>query len=265
MSTISLSPNRNVVSADILKLRRRHGLVAVAVLMTAGAMALTYGVLQVLHDLDPGKYGPAGGVTHLGHGAWVASALGAVAAAVVGAVAGVGDRDAGVDRELIVTGRSRIVLYASRLGGGLLFLIPFVAVGYAIAAVSTVIFADSWTAPSAQLLATTGLWVVLQAVFYYLLAVGLVCITGSRSYTIGVLLAFRLAVTPILATIADLGVLRELIPGVALQALAPAALGDTIRQGPAIGMSVAAIAAVLLVWALVAVAAGGWKEATRDA
>ncbi|MGN6377801.1 MAG: hypothetical protein ACTHNU_02515 [Gaiellales bacterium] len=263
--SFSLSPSQNLISADILKLRRRYGLVAVTILMTAGAMALTYGVLQVLHDLDPAKYGPAGGIQHLGHGAWVASALGAVAAAVVGAVAGVGDRDAGVDRELIATGRSRLVLYGSRLGGGLLFLIPFVAVGCAIAAVATVIFADSWTAPSAQLLANTGLWVLLQAVFYYPLAVGLACVTGSRSYTIGVLLAFRLAVTPILASIADLGVLRELIPGVALQALAPAQLGDTVRQGPPIAMSTAAIAGVLLVWAVVAVAAGGWKDATRDA
>jgi ABC-type transport system involved in multi-copper enzyme maturation permease subunit len=265
MSAISLSPSRNVVSADILKLRRRYGLVVVTVLMTVGAIALTYGILQILHDVDPSKYGPAGGVTHLGHGAWVASALGAVAAAVVGAVAGVGDRDAGVDRELIVTGRSRITLYGSRLAGGLLFLVPFVAVGYTVAAVSTVVFADSWATPSAGLLVTTGLWVVLQAVFYYLLAVGLACITGSRSYTIGVLLAFRLAVAPILAAIADLGVLRELLPGVALQALAPAALGDTIRQGPPIPMSIAAIAAVLLVWAGVAVVGGGWKEATRDA
>jgi ABC-type transport system involved in multi-copper enzyme maturation permease subunit len=219
----------------------------------------------VLHDLNPAKYGPAGGIKHLGHGAWVASALGAVAAAVVGAVAGVGDRDAGVDRELIATGRSRLVLYASRLGGGLLFLVPFVAIGYAIAAVATVVFANSWAAPSAQLLLSTGLWVLLQVVFYYLLAFGLACVTGSRSYTIGVLLAFRLAMAPILATIADLGVLRELIPGVALQALVPVGLGGTASQGPAIAMSTAAIAAVLLVWATVAVAAGGWKDATRDA
>ena len=265
MSTLSLSPSRNLVSADILKLRRRTGLLAVTALMTAAAMAATYGVIQLLHDLDPAKYGPAGGVTQLGHGAWVAAALGAVAAAVVGAIAGAGDRDAGVDRELIVTGRSRLSLYASRLGAGLLFLAPFVAVGYAIAAVSTVVFADGRTAPSAQLLVTTGLWVMVQAGFYYLLAVGLACLTGSRSYTIGVLLAFRLAVTPILATIPQLGVLRELIPGVALQALAPAALGNTIRQGPAVPMSIAAIAAVLLAWVVLAVAAGGWREATRDA
>ena len=98
-----------------------------------------------------------------------------------------------------------------------------------------------------------------------LIAVAVACLTGSRSYAIGVVLAFRLAVTPIVASISALGIVRELMPGVALQALTPSALGDAARQGPAIPMSTAAVAAVLLAWAVAAIALAGWRDVTRDA
>jgi ABC-type transport system involved in multi-copper enzyme maturation permease subunit len=250
--------------ADLLKLRRRRGLVLITSLLTVGAMVITYGIIELLHVASPATHGPAGGIDNLGHGAWVASALGAVAAAIVGSIAGAGDLDAGVYRDLVATGRSRLALFGSRLGGGLLFLLPFTAAGYAVAALASVVFAGSRPAPDAQLLLTTGLWVLLQVTFYYLLAVGIACLLGSRSYAIGVLLGFRLAITPILTSIASLGIARELIPGVALQALAPTALGDTARQGPLVPMSAAAIAVVLLGWAVVAVAAGAWRDRVRD-
>jgi ABC-type transport system involved in multi-copper enzyme maturation permease subunit len=265
MSAIAFAPDRNLPASDLLKLRRRRGLVVVTSVLTVVALALTYGIIELVHLASPGKHGPAGGVENLGHGAWLAATLGAVAAAIVGSIAGAGDLEAGIYRDLVVTGRSRLALYRSRLVGGLLFLLPFVAAGYALAAVAAVVFAGSRQVPGTALLITTGLWVVLQAAFYYLIAFAIACLIGSRSYTIGILLAFRLALTPILASISALGVGRELLPGVAVQALAPAALGDTVRQGPVIPMSTAAIALVLLVWAVVAVAAGARRDVSRDA
>jgi hypothetical protein len=127
------------------------------------------------------------------------------------------------------------------------------------------VFAGTHPVPGVRLLTLTGLWVLLEVTFYYLLAVGVACLVGSRSYTIGILLAWRLALTPILASITALGIVRELVPGVALQALTPAGLGDSARQGPPVPMSVAAIAAVLVVWAVVALVAGGVRDTTRDA
>jgi len=265
MSTYALTPSRNLVAADLLKLRRRRGLVAVTALLTVGAMTITYGIIELLHVANPATHGPAGGIVNLGHGAWVASALGAVAAAIVGSMAGTGDLEAGVYRDLVVTGRSRLALYRSRLLGGLVFLLPFVAAGYAIAGLSSVVFAGSHAEPGVSLLVTTGLWALLQVTFYYLLAVGVACLVGSRSYTIGILLAFRLALTPILASISALGIVRELVPGVGLQGLTPAALGDAAQQGPTVPMSTAAIAAVLIIWAAAAVAAGAWRDTQRDA
>jgi hypothetical protein len=116
-----------------------------------------------------------------------------------------------------------------------------------------------------RLLVVTGLWTVLSVLFFYLLSVTVAALLGSRSYAIGVILAFRMAITPIVASIAALGVVRELVPGVALQALTPAALGDAARQGPPIAMSTAAVAAVLVAWAVVPLALAGWRDVRRDA
>jgi len=264
MSTLALTPGRSLISADLLKLRRRRGLVAVTALLTIGATTITYGIIELLHVASPATHGPAGGIANLGHGAWVATVFGAVAAAIVGSMAGSGDLEAGVYRDLVVTGRSRLALYRSRLRGGLVFLLPFVAAGYAIAGLASVLFAGSHPLPNVSLLVTTGLWALLQVTFYYLLAFGIACLLGSRSYTIGILLAFRLALTPILASISTIGIVRELLPGVALQGLTPAALGNNAQQGPTIPMSIAAIAAVLIVWAVAAVAAGAWRDTRRD-
>jgi ABC-type transport system involved in multi-copper enzyme maturation permease subunit len=265
MTTIAWTADRSLPSSDLLKLRRRRGLVVVTSLLTVVAMAITYAIIEIVHLSSPAKHGPAGGVENLGHGSWVAATLGAVAAVLVGSIAGAGDLEAGVYRDLVVTGRSRLALYRSRALGGLLFLLAFVTAAYALTAVATVVFAGGRPVPGTHLLLATGLWVVLQAAFYYLLAFGTASLLGSRAYTIGLVLGFRLVLTPILASISALGVGRELLPGVAMQALAPAALGDTIRQGPVIPMSAAAIALVLLAWAALVVGGGAWRDVSRDA
>jgi hypothetical protein len=266
MSTLALSlPTPRLVSADLLKLRRRRGLVAVTGLLTVGAVALTYAVMELLHLSNAATHGPAGGIANLGHGAALLAILGAVAAAIVAATAAAGDLDALVYRELVVTGRSRLALYLSRIPAGLLFLLPFVAAAYAVAAVVTVSLAGSQPAPSTYLLAVTGAWTVLQVTVYYLLAFGIAALLGSRSYAIGIVLAWRLALTPLIASISSLGIVRELVPGVGLQHLAPAALGDSVRMMPVVLVSIAATAAVLLVWVAVAITAGAWRDTARDA
>src|SRR5262249_34909208 len=159
-------------------------LVVIVSLLTVGATALTYGIIELLHVTSPATHGPAGGIVNLGHGAWVVAALGSAAAAIVGSSAGAGDLDARVYRDPGAAGRSRLALFASRIPGGLLFLLPFGAAGYSVAAVATVVFAGGRPAPGTSLLVTTGLWTLLEVTFYYLLALGIACITASRSYTI---------------------------------------------------------------------------------
>lgn len=264
MTTFAL-PTPRLVGADILKLRRNRSLAAVTGVLTVGAVAITIAVMEVLHVANSTKHGPAGGVQNLGHVAFLIAMLGTAAAAIVGSRAGAGDEDAGVYRDLVVTGRSRVSLYLSRIPGGLAFLLPFVAAAYALEAVSAVALAGSKPVPDTRLLALTGLWTVLEVTFFYLLSVAVAALLGSRSYAIGVVLAFRLAITPIVAAISALGIVRELMPGVAMESLTPAGLGDAARQGPHIAMSTGAVAAVLVVWAVAAVALAGRRDTTRDA
>jgi ABC-type transport system involved in multi-copper enzyme maturation permease subunit len=275
MTTLALAaaaparlPSRFVprlVRAELLKLRRRRGLVATVAAMTVGASVVTFGVLEILRLANPTHHGPAGGVVNLGHGVFVLSLLGAVAATLVGASAGAGGLGAGVFRDVVATGRSRRELYAARIPGGLAFLLPFVAVAYALAAVATVVFAGPLPAPSATLLAESGAWLLLQTSFYFLVALGLASLVGSRSTTVGVLLAWRLALTPILMGIGFLGVLRELVPGAALERIAPVAIAGFTRQGATVPMSVSASVLVLAAWAIAAVAIGLWRTLRRDA
>lgn len=262
-STIHFRPR--LTAAELLKLRKRRGLVATVSLMTVGAAFFTYALLAILHAANPAHHGPAGGVANLGHTIFLLSALGAVAAAIVGATAGADDWSSGVFRELVVTGRSRWALHRARIPGGLAFLLPFVVVGYTIAAVASVVFAGSLAQPSTATLVTGGLWVVLSVSFYYVLALGIASVLGSRSQTIGIVLAWRLALTPLLLAISAFGIGRELVPGAALERLAPHALEQYMRQGALIPMSVAASIATLAVWTVAALALGAWRTATRDA
>lgn len=254
-----------LVRADLLKLRKNRGVVAASAAMTIGPMVIAYAILVILHAANPDHHGPAGSIANLGHGVGLLALIGSVGAVLVGAAAGAGDLGSGVFRELVVTGRSRLALFASRVPGGIALLVPLVAAAFTIAAVATVGFAGSLPAPSAALLAEAGLWVTLEIAFYFVVALGLASLLGSRAQTIGILLAWRLAVTPILLSISVLGAGRDAIPGAAFERLAPHALNEYVRQGPALSMSIGVALVTIVLWTAVAVALGAWRTATRDA
>jgi hypothetical protein len=254
-----------LVRADLLKLRRNRGLLAAAAAMTVGPIVIAYSILVILHAVNPAHHGPAGGIENLGHGAGLLILIGSVGAVLAGAAAGAGDLGSGVFRELVVTGRSRLALFASRIPGGLAFLVPLVAVAVALMAGATVVFAGSLPAPSATLLAEAGLWATLEIAFYFVLALGLASLIGSRAQTIGILLAWRLAVTPILLSIGVLGAGRDALPGAAFERLAPQAISEYIRQGPVVSMSVGVALLTIVLWTAAALGLGAWRTASRDA
>jgi hypothetical protein len=258
-------PTPQLVRAELLKLRKRRGLVAITACLTVGAAVVTYGILAILHWANPAHHGPAGGVTNLGHGLFVLSILGSVAATIVGATAGAGDLNAGVFRELVVTGRSRRALFRARIPGGLAFLLSFEAVAFALAAVASVGFAGSLPTPSIGLLASTGGWLLLSCAFWFALALGVASLVGSRSMTIGGMLAFRLAISPLLLSIGPLGAAREAVPLAALDRIAPEAVRGFTQQATRIPMSPSVAALVLFAWAGGALALGAWRIVTRDA
>src|SRR5437773_1968672 len=202
-----------------------------------GAAVVLYGVLVALHAANPAHHGPAGGVTNLGHAVFLLGALGTVAAIIVGASAGADDLNAGVFRELVVTGRSRWSLFWARIPGGLIFLLPFVVVAYALTAVASVGFAGSLAAPSPTLLVESGIFLLGEVALGFVLALGLASLLGSRAQTVGILLAFRLALTPLILSITFLGSSREAIFGAAFDRLSPRAILDS--RPPQVGTSLA--------------------------
>jgi hypothetical protein len=252
--------------ADLLKLRRRRGLFWTTAGLIVGPMVIAYGILSILHAVNPDHHGPAGGIANLGHGMSVLVLVGSIGAIIAGASAGAGDLSAGVFRELVVTGRSRLALFGARIPGGLAFVLSFAAVAYGISAVVSVAASGDLPRPSATLIVESGLWVFAELAFYSVLAVGLASLTGSRAYTIGILLAWRTAVSHILVSISALGVYRELLPDVPFDRLAPSAVEEFVRDAPShIGISVPTSIGVLLLWAAVLTALGAWRTVTRDA
>ena len=139
-------------------------------------------------------------------------------------------------------------------------------IAYGISAVVSVAASGDLPRPSATLVVESGLWVFAELAFYSVLAVGLASLTGSRAYTIGILLAWRTAVSHILVSISALGVYRKLLPDVPFDRLAPSAVEEFVRDAPShIGISVPTSIGVLLLWAAVLTALGAWRTVTRDA
>lgn len=246
----------NLVRAEFLKLRKRRGLVAVATLLIVVPVAVAFTVLSILHQLDPVQHGPAGGVDDLVGSMGVLAQIGVVAAILVGATAGAGDVGAGVFRELVVTGRSRLQLFAARIPGGLALVLPLVAFAFALAASASVALAGSEEAPTLGLIVRYGAWIGLATGTAYILAVGVSSAIGSRGMSLGILLGWQLAVAPILLAS---GKLDSVLPNAALRSLEPGSSEATVST------SVPTAVVLLVAWTLVPLAAGAWRTRTVDA
>jgi hypothetical protein len=250
--------------AELLKLRKRHGVAIPTVLLTVGAMVVTYLVLELFHVSNPAKYGPAGGTSNFSHAVFMLGQLaGMVAAALVGAAAGTEDLGAGVFRELVASGRSRTRLFLARIPGGLALLLPLVGAAYAIAAVLSVTLAGSRSTPGVGTYAKEGLWVLLAAGVIYTLALGIGSLIGSRAATISILLAYLLPVQAILRNISALGRARDGLISVAIDSVSPLTVGRS--RGEIIQMSPLTAGLVVALWVTVPLGLGLWRTKTRDA
>lgn len=261
MTTVRNKPI-GLVGAELLKLRKRRGLLISSFALTVIPMLVGYTVLLLMHASDPAKNKAAGGLENFTGSLEMLGLLAGVAGIIVGSTLGSGDLGAGVFRELVVTGRSRWSLFAARIPGGLAFLLPFVLAGLAITAAGSFAFADGAQAtPSAALLLESAAWVAFVATTSLILALGVSAAFGSRGTAIGILLAWQLAVAPLLLAIGALGGLRQGILTAAVQRLRPEEMGAEVT----VPMSLGAALAVGVIWVVVPLAVGGWRTATRDA
>lgn len=248
-----------LLSAEVLKLVRRRGLMTSVALLTVGATLLAIVILLSLHAANPARHGPAGGEDNLRNLTHLLTGLGVVAAIMLGATGGSQDVANGVFRDLVVTGRSRSTLFAVRTPGVLAVLVPLVLLGYAIAVANAFLFAGGLPHPSGDVVGRGLVYVLVSTVVNAAVAVGLAAFLSSR-VVIGVLIAWNAIVGPLLVQIGSLGGARRIVDIAAFEHFTP----DT-ASSPTVAMGTFAAIAVLVCWTAVPLAAGRWWTERREA
>jgi hypothetical protein len=134
---LSWLPSWGLITTRHLELRKRRGLMVVAVLLTVGLPVLVLGLRLLFHAFDPKSFGPAGSPGVFQALCGPMAEFGFIIAATLGATAGTTDLTDGMFRHLVITGRSRLALYLARIPAGLSIIVPLVAVAFAIVCLVT--------------------------------------------------------------------------------------------------------------------------------
>jgi hypothetical protein len=224
-----------LIEADLLKLRRRHGMLAVTAALVWGAVAAYY-----LVGGDDATFDSAAGVL---------TVLAAVAGAIVGATAGGADIESGVFRDLVATGRSRSALFLARVPAAWAVLLALLAVPLVAAALVS--------RPPLGEAARDGASVLVSGALTAAVCVGLAALSGRSGQVMGFVLAFQLGLAPLLAQLDVLGNARLAIPAVAIARLNTA-------DGLVAALPVAGAIGIILAWAAAALGAGLWRTRTQE-
>jgi ABC-type transport system involved in multi-copper enzyme maturation permease subunit len=252
---------RQMASAEFLKLRKKRSLLAWALMLAVGSVTLYFTWTAIQHASNPGRE-PAGGIDGFRHTLEILAVfIGPLAAVLIGAEAGAGDSASGVFRDLVVTGRSRLALFAARIPGALALCLPVIAAAYILVVVGTFLLAGGGPTPSAATVLNGFGWALLVDGAVCVVAVGLASLTNSRPATITSLIGFELVASPLLLQDSSLGSIRKVMLDSSVLHLAP-----TLSHGaPVIPESLFVALLVMGVWVLVAGGLGAWRTSTMDA
>lgn len=260
MSAVALS----MAGADLLKLRKKRWLVWVSLFLTFGIVAIVYAVTAIQHASNPAGDGPAGGAANFEDGLRVlALFFGPLAAILIGVEAGTGDASAGVFRDLVVTGRSRLALFASRVPAALALCWTVMLVAYALLLLATFVFAGNLSTPDGALIFDGAAFMLLATGTLCVIAVGFASLTSSRAGAIVGLIAWQVVASPLIAGIGSLGSARQGILSQAIAHFSPVSVEG--RHGATVAMSQGTALLVLILWMVVFLALGAWRVRTMDA
>lgn len=250
--------------ADFLKLRRKLSTVIWSLVLALAPLLIFFVVRAIQHSSTPAEHPPAGGLDGFSDGLrLLALFMGPLAAILIGAEAGAGDHAAGVFRDLVVTGRSRLALFATRVPAALALCWSVMLGGFVILLIGTFAFASNMPTPSGTL--------ILESIGFTLLATGVVCavavglasLTTSRPATITALIGWQLVASPLIANIESLGGARDAVLSQSLAHFSPVTLhghmGSVVSMGSATAILVAAL------WLAVFLGLGAWRTRTMDA
>jgi ABC-type transport system involved in multi-copper enzyme maturation permease subunit len=248
--------------ADLLKLRKKRGTLIWALVLAVAPVIVFLTVKAVQHSSNPVKYEPAGGTPGFSDGLRaIALFFDPLAAILIGVEAGGGDVSAGVFRDLVVTGRSRRALFASRVPAALALCWSVVGVSFVLLLAGSFLFASNLPTPDVAL--------VLNGLGFTLLATGVVCViavgfaslTNSKPASITALIGWQLVASPLISQISSLGSAREGLLSQAVAHFSPVHVGD---RGGSVTMAQGTAIAVLAIWLTVFLALGAWRTRTMD-
>lgn len=255
-----------MINAEFLKLRTRRGLVLLSLVLCTVSVVLVNAIITIYHVTDPTQNGPAGGMSGFTNSLDLFTIAGGLAAVLIGATAGAQDVSSGVFRSMVATGQSRIKLALVRIPGGLMLLLPMLALGYGLEVLFSFVLADGTPTPDGASLLIGAGWLLALAVLNYAVTLGLAALLRSRGTAIGVMIAWELAGSRAIERISVFGSWRQLVSSFALDRFLPGAT-DTVKLGrfDTITVTVGAAVAVVVGWILVATLLGVWRTATQDA
>jgi hypothetical protein len=253
-----------MMGADFLKLRKKRGTLIWALVLGWAPIVIFYAVTAIQHASDPAKHGPAGGTASFHDGLRLLGGLffGPLVAILIGVEAGTNDASAGVFRELVVTGRSRLALFATRVPAALALCWTVIISGYVLILIGTFAFASNLPTPDTALILNGLGFLLLTTAVMCAVAVGVASLTTSKPASIIALIAWQIVATPLIVSISSLGSARHLVLGEALAHFSPLAVADrsanlTISTGTGL--------LVIILWLAVFLGLGAWRTRTMDA
>ena len=238
-----------MVGAELLKLRRRRSIIALATFFTVGIVALYFGVKAIQHAADPSRYGPAGGLHNYDRAIELLSVF-------FGTLAAILDRNRGgrvrpLQRRLPRHRRHRplapVALRGARPGSACGQLGDRAGAPSALSLAATYGLAGGQPTPGGSFVVDSVLWVLAAQGVICAVAVGLGSLTGSRATSLVTLIGWQVIAGRLLVQVSFLGGVRDLIPNVALGALKP---GDALPDTNGLTMGAGVAVAILAIWAI---------------
>jgi hypothetical protein len=244
-----------MTGADILKLRKKRSTLVWALVLSCGPL-LIFLVANGIEHTSP----------EYADGLRVLSLLfGPLAAILIGVEAGTSDASAGVFRDLVVTGRPRLALFASRIPAALAVCWAVIGGAYVLLVLGTLVLDVSAPTPDAALILNGLAYVLLTSGVMCVVAVGFASLTTSKPGAIIALIAWQIVASPLLANITSLGNVRDGVLSQALAHFSPVRLEGGRHGSDLVTMSGPTATIVVLAWLALFLALGAWRTRTMDA
>jgi ABC-type transport system involved in multi-copper enzyme maturation permease subunit len=253
-----------MVGADLLKLRKKRSTVIWALVLALLPIIIFFAVNAVEHGSNP-SHEAAGGIHsfHLGLRLLGGVFFGPLVAILIGVEAGTTDSSSGVYRDLVVTGRSRLALFASRVPAALALCWSVIIAAFALIVLGTFVFASGLPTPNGtQVLEGLG-FVLLATGVLCAVAVGFASLINSKPGAIIALIAWQVIASPLISSISSLGKGRNFVLTQAIAHFGPAGIKD--GRGTEVIMGTSTAVLVMVLWLAVFLALGAWRTRTMDA